>query len=84
MEDDEEHYRKLKISLHKSIGTMANSENIKLTPESHLAMVELVFEQCKMFGFDLEAFANHGKRMTINGDDVRLLLRRHPDLLKDL
>lgn len=73
-----------KIALHSSISQMALKEGIQITPEALLAIVEIVFEQGKLFGFDLAAFSNHAKRATINADDVRLLLRRHPAMAKDL
>jgi hypothetical protein len=77
----ENHIKRLKISLHKSIQTLAQQEKIVLTPESHLAICEIVFEQTKLWGADLEIFSAHGKRANVNHDDIKLLLRRHPTLM---
>ena len=78
--EQETHIKRLKISLHKSIQTLAQQQKITLTPESHLAICEIVFEQTKLWGADLESFSTHGKRANINREDIRLLLRRHPEL----
>jgi centromere protein S len=81
MEDQE---KKLKIAIHSNINKRASKMNILLTPEALLAMTELTFEQFKLFGADLEAFAKHGKRTTMNADDIKLLLRRNPKLFEKL
>jgi histone H3/H4 len=73
---------KLKLQIHKSIGTMTESKKISLTPEVHLVMAELLFEQIKQYGRDLELFCKHGKRATITLDDIKLLLRKLPDMQK--
>ena len=70
----------LKLELHRSIGIMAQEKSINLTPEVQLVMSELLFEQIKSFGRDLELFSKHGKRSTITSDDIKLLLRKLPDL----
>ncbi|CAG9786585.1 unnamed protein product [Diatraea saccharalis] len=41
---------------------------------------ELVYRKISVYGSDLEAFAKHAKRSTINSEDVKLLTRRNPSL----
>jgi len=48
------------------------------------ALTELVFENSKILGSDLETFAKHAKRTTIQPDDVKLCARRSPHLLEHL
>ncbi|KFW88508.1 Centromere protein S, partial [Manacus vitellinus] len=43
---------------------------------------EITFRQCETFARDLEMFARHAKRSTINTEDVKLLARRSSSLLK--
>lgn len=45
---------------------------------------ETTTETLQLFTQDVEAFARHGKRSTINTDDVKLLCRRNPGLLAAL
>jgi centromere protein S len=70
----------LKLELHRSIGMIAKEKAISLTPEVHLVMSELLFEQIKSFGRDLELFSKHGKRSTITIDDLKLLMRKLPGI----
>lgn len=42
----------------------------------------MTFRQCENFAKDLEMFARHAKRSTINTEDVKLLARRSNSLLK--
>ena len=42
---------------------------------------ELVLEKIVRTAEDLEAFANHAKRTTINTEDVKLLVRNCPKLV---
>ena len=42
---------------------------------------ELVLEKIVRTAQDLEAFANHAKRTTINTEDVKLLVRNCPKLV---
>lgn len=44
------------------------------------ALVELIFLQLVDSGQDLEAFAKHAGRDVISVDDMRLLLRKSPEL----
>ncbi|KAG6440618.1 hypothetical protein O3G_MSEX001390 [Manduca sexta] len=43
-------------------------------------VAELVYKKISVYGTDLEAFAKHAKRSTINDQDVKLLARRNPSL----
>uniref|UniRef100_A0A8D0GGS1 Centromere protein S n=1 Tax=Sphenodon punctatus TaxID=8508 RepID=A0A8D0GGS1_SPHPU len=44
------------------------------------AISEITFRQCDVFAKDLEMFARHAKRSTINIEDVKLLARRSSSL----
>lgn len=45
------------------------------------AAFKVVQEQVKMASRDVEQFSRHGKRSTVNQDDVRLLARHNSSIL---
>ncbi|KAK6177316.1 hypothetical protein SNE40_015440 [Patella caerulea] len=57
---------------------------IKINKQVTAAIAETTCKQFEHFAADLELFAKHGKRTTINTDDVKLLVRKTPKLLEHL
>jgi len=75
---------RLKSALWLSIGKIVDDETLKLgvdaTPQFIGALTEMVWAQIETVGQDLEAFAKHAGRSTINVSDVMLLARRNEGL----
>ncbi|XP_072464926.1 centromere protein S isoform X2 [Notamacropus eugenii] len=75
----------LKASLHYTVGSMcqeaADAKGVRFTKSTIAAISEVTFRQCEHFARDLELFARHAKRSTINMEDVKLLARRSSSLL---
>ncbi|KKK25197.1 hypothetical protein P175DRAFT_0530286 [Aspergillus ochraceoroseus IBT 24754] len=75
---------RLKSALWLSIGKIVDEETIKLginaTPQFIGALTELVWVQIETASQDLEAFAKHAGRSTINVSDVMMLARRNEGL----
>ena len=46
-------------------------------------VAELVIYKVERIAKDLEAFAGHAKRSTINSDDVKLVARNNPKLVRN-
>ncbi|KKK17191.1 apoptosis-inducing TAF9-like domain 1 family protein, partial [Aspergillus ochraceoroseus] len=76
--------QRLKSALWLSIGKIVDEETIKLginaTPQFIGALTELVWVQIETASQDLEAFAKHAGRSTINVSDVMMLARRNEGL----
>ncbi|XP_046464345.1 centromere protein S-like [Daphnia pulex] len=79
-----DHEERLKASLHFTVGKMCEEQEARthISFDKHVIATinEIVWQKIKLVTQDLEAFAKHGKRTTINGDDVKLLVRRNEDL----
>ncbi|GAA5834341.1 hypothetical protein JCM9279_004289 [Rhodotorula babjevae] len=64
--------------------TIAQEEELSLpfAASEHFvaSLAEVVFQQALTLGKDLERFANHAGRLTINADDVKLAARRNEPL----
>ncbi|XP_043852121.1 centromere protein S [Dromiciops gliroides] len=77
--------QKLKAAVHYTVGSMcqgaADAKGVKFTKPAIAAISEVTFRQCEHFAKDLEMFARHAKRSTINMEDVKLLARRSSSLL---
>ncbi|EPS33041.1 hypothetical protein PDE_08002 [Penicillium oxalicum 114-2] len=75
---------RLKSALWLSIGKIVDEETMKLgvnaTPQFIGALTEMVWSQIETVGQDLESFAKHAGRSTINVSDVMLLARRNEGL----
>ncbi|KAL0633706.1 MHF histone-fold complex component [Maublancomyces gigas] len=89
IEIDENLRERLKSTLWFSIGKIVDEEcltlNVNATPQFIGALTEMVWVQLENASRDLESFAKHAGRSTINTDDVLLLARRNDglgDLLK--
>ncbi|KAL4693977.1 hypothetical protein H8959_013242 [Pygathrix nigripes] len=89
--ETEEHQRfsyqqRLKAAVHYTVGCLceevALDKEMQFSKQTIAAISELTFRQCENFAKDLETFARHAKRTTINTEDVKLLARRSNSLLK--
>ncbi|KAG8142375.1 hypothetical protein E2320_006300 [Naja naja] len=78
--------QRLKAAFHYTVACLcqevAEDKNIQFSKQSIAAISEISLRQCEIFAKDLEMFAKHGKRGTINVEDVKLLARRSNSLLK--
>ncbi|XP_018414531.1 PREDICTED: centromere protein S [Nanorana parkeri] len=76
--------QRLKAAVHYTVGCLcqevAEDKEIQFSKQAIAAISETTFRQCETFAKDLEMFARHGKRSTINVDDVKLLSRRSRSL----
>ncbi|XP_034294751.2 centromere protein S isoform X1 [Pantherophis guttatus] len=79
-------YERLKAAFHYTVACLcqevAEDKNIQFSRQTIAAISEITFRQCEFFAKDLEMFAKHGKRSTVNVEDVKLLARRSNSLLK--
>ncbi|KAI4747365.1 hypothetical protein E4T50_02340 [Aureobasidium sp. EXF-12298] len=75
---------RLKSALWYSIGTIIDAisldQDLNATPQFIGALTELVWSQILTSGADLEAFAKHAGRDTVDVKDVLLLVRRNEQL----
>ncbi|EDV23817.1 Centromere protein S [Trichoplax sp. H2] len=83
--------QRLKAALHYAVGKkceeIGEELQVEFSKQMIFALTECTFKQSEVIATDLEAFARHAKRTTINGDDVKLLVRRNKnvgDCIKDL
>ncbi|XP_030078319.1 centromere protein S [Microcaecilia unicolor] len=76
---------RLKAAVHYTVGCLcqevAEEKGIEFSKQTIAAVSEITFSQCEIFAKDLEMFARHAKRSTINTEDVKLLARRSRSLL---
>ncbi|KAG9247538.1 kinetochore component CENP-S-domain-containing protein [Calycina marina] len=81
---DDELRERLKAALWFSIGKIVDEESLRLntnaTPQFIGALTEMVWAQIENVSVDLESFARHAGRNTINTDDVLLITRRNDAL----
>ncbi|XP_062613628.1 centromere protein S-like [Saccostrea cucullata] len=71
------YYTTLKIS-----DELAEEKEVTLSRQVVASIAETTWNQCQQFAEDLEMFAKHAKRSTINAEDVKLLTRRSQKLHK--
>ncbi|OKL58453.1 hypothetical protein UA08_06153 [Talaromyces atroroseus] len=75
---------RFKSALWLAIGKIVDEETMQLdvnaTPQFIGALTEMVWAQIETASQDLEAFAKHAGRSTINVNDVMLLARRNEGL----
>lgn len=85
--DDVAKEEKLKAALWYSVGQIVDSvaivDDLNATPHFIGGLSEMLYSQIERVAQDLEAFAKHAGRSTINAKDV-LLLGRHNDSLQEL
>ncbi|XP_004411190.1 PREDICTED: centromere protein S [Odobenus rosmarus divergens] len=76
--------QRLKAAVHYTVGCLceevASDRGMPFSKQTIAAVSELTFRQCETFAKDLEMFARHAKRSTINTEDVKLLARRSNSL----
>ncbi|XP_019495223.1 PREDICTED: centromere protein S isoform X2 [Hipposideros armiger] len=94
MEDEEgadeqqqfSYQQRLKAAVHYTVGCLceevASDKEVSFSKQTIAAISEVTFRQCENFAKDLEMFARHAKRSTINTEDVKLLARRSNSLLR--
>ncbi|KAF2173069.1 hypothetical protein M409DRAFT_17018 [Zasmidium cellare ATCC 36951] len=73
-------------SIGKTVDAIALENNINATPQFIGSLTELVHAKITTAATDLEAFAKHADRSTINSKDVMLLARNNEgleDILKE-
>ncbi|XP_038677884.1 centromere protein S [Scyliorhinus canicula] len=77
--------QRLRAAVHYTVGHLCQEvgedKKIKFSKQTIAAIAETTFRQCENFATDLEIFAKHGKRTTVNTDDAKLLARRSKALL---
>ncbi|KAI8887405.1 hypothetical protein K501DRAFT_283360 [Backusella circina FSU 941] len=88
---DPEYEIQLNASLWNSIKELATDEAQALdktvTNEYIVSLAEVIQGYIETMAIDLEAFANHAKRVVISMDDVKLCARRNErlsDIMKDM
>ncbi|XP_004596117.2 centromere protein S [Ochotona princeps] len=78
--------QRLKAAVHYTVGCLcqevAAEKEMPFSRQTIAAIAEVTFRQCENFAKDLEMFARHARRSTINAEDVKLLARRSNSLLK--
>ncbi|XP_044301239.1 centromere protein S-like [Varanus komodoensis] len=77
--------QRLKAAVHYTVACLceevAEDKATQFSKQAIAAISEITFRQCDIFAKDLEMFARHAKRSTINAEDVKLLARRSNALL---
>eukprot|EP00920_Eleutheroschizon_duboscqi_P027329 GHVT01066908.1.p1 GENE.GHVT01066908.1~~GHVT01066908.1.p1 ORF type:complete len:140 (-),score=15.65 GHVT01066908.1:393-812(-) len=77
--------QRLKAAVHYTVGKICEDEaadlDVTFSRQFIAVLAEATFKQCQVMAKDLEQFAKHAKRTTINADDVKLLIRKSPALL---
>jgi centromere protein S len=83
--------QRLCASLHYAVGLISealsaseNGHEIPFDKSVVGSVANLAFSQLTQNGKDLEAFAKHAKRTTIQSDDVKLMVRRNTGLLEHI
>ena len=86
--DEQNKEEKLKAALWYAMGqtidSVALAQNLNATPHFIGGLSEFVWSQIENVAQDLEAFAKHSNRTTINTKDVLLLGRRNDGLTEIL
>jgi len=82
--EKEEKEKQIKAGCHYHIAKIAEDEAQRLkttaSRQTVAALTEVFFEHAKTIAQDLEAFAKHAKRSTVQPEDVRMCVRRNEGL----
>ncbi|XP_042242725.1 centromere protein S-like [Homarus americanus] len=92
MEADEEeklnHLQTLKAAIHFTVGRICEEVGAELGLTYHRKVIatlsEITCSQLEHYATDVEAFSNHARRTTVSTDDVKLLVRRNPQLAEHI
>ncbi|XP_007900348.1 centromere protein S [Callorhinchus milii] len=80
------HTQRLRAAVHYTVGCLCQEvgedKGKEFNKQTIAAIAETTFRQCEIFAQDLELFSRHGKRSTVNTEDVKLLSRRSTALQK--
>ncbi|EDO47308.1 predicted protein [Nematostella vectensis] len=80
--------QRLKAALHYTVGKICEETGaeagLTFSRQFVAALTETSYRQCESFAVDLELFAKHAKRSTINNEDVKLLARKSPSLAQHI
>uniref|UniRef100_A0A2A4J4M9 Centromere protein S n=1 Tax=Heliothis virescens TaxID=7102 RepID=A0A2A4J4M9_HELVI len=80
--------QKTRAALHRDVRNISTETchflGLEITKPAMEIVAELVYKKLLLYGADLEAFAKHAKRATVNAEDVKLLVRRCPSLKSHL
>ncbi|XP_067007534.1 centromere protein S [Anabrus simplex] len=84
MMDDISDDQKLKVTIYKDVKKLGSAAGNHLGMEIDKLALELagevIWKKVKQIAEDLELFAKHAKRSSINTDDVKVLVRRNISL----
>ncbi|XP_070207605.1 centromere protein S-like [Littorina saxatilis] len=80
--------QKLKAAMHyttmKICQETEEKYDVSISQQGVAAIAETLWRQTESFASDLELFAKHARRSVISPDDIKLLVRRNPHLLKHI
>ncbi|KAM9894199.1 hypothetical protein OXX80_009615 [Metschnikowia pulcherrima] len=78
----------LKSSVYLNVAKMVEEQcselGVAASPSFVASLVELVYNQLLLLGEDLELFAGHAGRSTVNSSDVYMVTRKNEILTKAL
>uniref|UniRef100_A0A803TLQ4 Centromere protein S n=1 Tax=Anolis carolinensis TaxID=28377 RepID=A0A803TLQ4_ANOCA len=81
---DSDETQRLRAAVHYTVGCLceevSKDKETQFSKQAIACISEITFRQCEMFAKDLEMFARHAKRTTVNVEDVKLLARRSNSL----
>ncbi|KAK2143683.1 hypothetical protein LSH36_820g00067 [Paralvinella palmiformis] len=77
--------QRLKAAVHYTVAEICEERgkecDVTFAKQVISALSEATFRYSQMMSRDLELFAKHAKRSTINTEDVKLLVRKSPQML---
>ncbi|XP_069139039.1 centromere protein S-like [Argopecten irradians] len=88
--EDLQYKQRLKASIHHTVVRICSDleedeySGIPINNAVKAAIAETTWKYIQDVSSDLEMFAKHAKRSTVNADDVKLLLRKCPKLLEHI